>query len=615
MCGIVGYIGPKQAQNILLESLKKLEYRGYDSAGIAIIGNGNPKSKKKSKNNGFSLKISKDKGSIDNLKNKVAKNSIPGQIGISHTRWATHGPPSKLNAHPHSDCTGKIALVHNGIIENYMQLRTNLLKKKHKLLSETDTETMVHLIEDNYKGDLEAAVRKSVQLVNGSYAIAVIHQDEPDKIVVARNESPLIIGVGSKENFVASDVPAVLKFTKRVIYLHNKEISVITPNSVKITDFKGKVVDRPWQEITWSMEDAERGGFDHYMLKEIFEEPKAIREVLRGRLGEIVFPELSLYLESLIQGIKIIACGTSYHASLTGKYIFERLTRLPTTVELASEYRYSDPTNDNPLVILITQSGETADTLAAAREARRRGSQTIAITNVVGSSITREVDNVIYIRAGPEISVAATKSFIGQLISLYLTAIFIGETMGILKPEPANELKGTLRGLPSIVGRVLDNANEIEECAKSIAKADNIFYIGRNMNYPSALEGALKLKEISYIHAEGYPAGELKHGPLALLTKDTPVLAIAAQDHTYEKIVSNMVEASARDAPIIAVCTETNKELENIADNILNYPDVPSLFSPVPIAVVLQLLAYYVAKERGCPIDQPRNLAKSVTVE
>jgi glucosamine--fructose-6-phosphate aminotransferase (isomerizing) len=615
MCGIVGYIGPKQAQNILLDSLKKLEYRGYDSAGVAIIGNGNPKAKKNKKNNGFRLKISKDKGSIDNLRSQITKNSLPGQIGISHTRWATHGPPSKLNAHPHSDCTGKIALVHNGIIENYIQLRKNLIKKKHKLQSETDTETMVHLIEDNYKGDLESAVRKSVQLVDGSYAIAVIHQDEPDRIVVARNESPLIIGVGSKENFIASDVPAVLKFTKRVIYLHNNEISVITPKSIKITDLKGKVIDRPWQEITWTLEDAEKGGFDHYMLKEIFEEPKAVREVLRGRLGEIVFPELSLYLESLVQGIKIIACGTSYHASLTGKYIFERLTRLPTTVELASEYRYSEPTSDNPLVILITQSGETADTLAAAREARRRGSQTIAITNVVGSSITREVDNVIYIRAGPEISVAATKSFVGQLISLYLAAIFIGETMGMLKPEPANELKSSLRGIPSIVGRVLDNAEKIESCAKSIAKAENIFYIGRNMNYPSALEGALKLKEISYIHAEGYPAGELKHGPLALLTKDTPVLTIAAQDHTYEKIVSNMVEASARNAPIIAVCSETNKELENIADNILYYPDVPSLLSPVPIAVILQLLAYYVAKERGCPIDQPRNLAKSVTVE
>jgi glucosamine--fructose-6-phosphate aminotransferase (isomerizing) len=615
MCGIVGYVGPKQAQSILLESLKRLEYRGYDSAGIAIINNGKNKGSKKTKNNGLGLNVFKDKGSIDNLSSFLMKDKLFGSTGISHTRWATHGQPSKQNAHPHTDCKGEIALVHNGIIENYQEIKDNLIKKKHKILSETDTEVLVHLIEDNYKGDLETAVRKSVKSLIGSFAIAVIHQKEPDKIVVARNESPLIIGVGSKENFIASDVPAVLKYTKRVIYLQNNEISVIDSDSIQIKDFNGKAIERDWQEITWSLDDAEKGGFEHYMLKEIFEEPKALREVLRGRVDEIIFPELTIFSDSLADGIKIIACGTSYHASLTGKYVFERLTRLPTSVELASEYRYSSPTNESPIVILITQSGETADTLAAAREARRRGCQTIAITNVVGSSITREVDDVIFIRAGPEISVAATKSFIGQLICLYLTAIFIGETMGVIKPEPAKELKETLRGLPSVVGQVLDNTKEIEECAKCVVDSEHIFYIGRNLNFPSALEGALKLKEISYIHAEGYPAGELKHGPLALLTKDTPVLAIAAQDHTYDKIVSNLIEASARNAPIIAVCSEDNQNLIKIVDKVLFYPEVPSLFSPVPIGVILQLFAYYVAKERGCPIDQPRNLAKSVTVE
>ena len=622
MCGIVGYIGPKQAQPILLESLKHLEYRGYDSAGIAVISTeaksktkSKPKTNTKTKAISTGVNVHKDQGAISNLDSYLDHHQLTGNIGISHTRWATHGQPSKMNAHPHIDCSGKIALVHNGIIENYRRLKKQLIKKGHKIVSETDTEILAHLIEDNYKSDLESAVRNSLKLVNGSYGIAVIHNDEPDKIIVARNESPLIIGVGSKENFIASDIPAVLKYTKRIIYLHNKELSVIHADKIKITDLAGKTITRDWQEVSWNLEDAEKGGFEHYMIKEIFEEPKAIREVLRGRVGEIIFPELSIFPEALSDGIKIIACGTSYHASLTGKYVFQRLTRLPTTVELASEYRYSEPTNETPLVILITQSGETADTLAAAREAQRRGCRTIAITNVVGSSVTREVDDVIYIRVGPEISVAATKSFVGQLICLYLTGIFLAETLGYIKPEPAKELKESLRSLPSLIGRVVDNTTMVEACAKRLAGVEHIFYIGRNLNYPSALEGALKLKEISYIHAEGYPAGELKHGPLALLTNETPVVAITSKDHTYEKIVSNMIEASARNAPVIAVTSESDQEIQNVADEVLYYPDVPSLFSPVPIAVLLQLLAYYVAKERDCPIDQPRNLAKSVTVE
>jgi glucosamine--fructose-6-phosphate aminotransferase (isomerizing) len=614
MCGIVGYIGPKVAQPILLESLKRLEYRGYDSAGIAIISKNNPQTSI-NKSNASEIVVYKDKGTINNLNSQLNKIKINGHVGISHTRWATHGPPSKLNAHPHVDCNGMIALVHNGIIENYQQLKSKLLKNGHKINSETDTEIMVHLIEENYNGNLEAAIRKSLNDVIGSYAIAVIHKNEPDKIVVARNESPLIIGLGSKENFIASDVPAVLKYTKRVVYLHNRELSIIKSNSFKIIDFDGKLVKRDWHEVTWSLEDAEKGGFEHYMLKEIFEEPKAVREVVRGRLNKIIFPELSIFSDSILSGIKLIACGTSYHASLCGKYILERLTRFPTTVELASEYRYSDPTKSSSLVMLITQSGETADTLAAAREAARRGSTTIAITNAVGSSITREVDDVIYIRAGPEISVAATKSFISQLISIYLTSIFLAESYGHLGPGPAKELKDTLRTMPSVVERVLDRADDIKRIAKKIVDSEHIFYIGRNLNYPSALEGALKLKEISYIHAEGFPAGELKHGPLALLTDHTPVVAIAAQDHTYDKIMSNLIEASARNAPVIAVASENDKDIENVVDSVLYYPDVPALFTPIPIAVVLQLFAYYAAKERNCPIDQPRNLAKSVTVE
>ncbi len=614
MCGIVGYIGPKDAKPILLESLKRLEYRGYDSAGIAIISEKNSSSSKRQSKQSEII-VHKDKGTISNLDHQIAEINIEGHVGISHTRWATHGPPSKLNAHPHISCNGEIALVHNGIIENYQVLKSQLLKKGHKIRTDTDTEILVHLIEENYNGNLESAIRKSLNDVIGSYAIAVIHKDELDKIVVARNESPLIIGLGSKENFIASDVPAVLKYTNRVVYLHDKELSIIRSNSFKIFDFDGKERKRDWHEVTWSLEDAEKGGFEHYMLKEIFEEPKAVREVVRGRLDKIIFPELSIFSDSILNGIKLIACGTSYHASLCGKYILERLTRFPTTVELASEYRYSDPTKSSSLVMLITQSGETADTLAAAREATRRGSTTIAITNVVGSTITREVDDVIYIRAGPEISVAATKSFISQLISLYLTSIFLAESYGNLRPGPAKELKDTLRSMPSVVERVLDRADDIKKIAKKVVDSEHIFYIGRNLNYPSALEGALKLKEISYIHAEGFPAGELKHGPLALLTENTPVIAIAAQDHTYDKIMSNLIEASARNAPVIALASENDKDIEKIVDSVLYYPDVPALFTPIPIAVVLQLFAYYVAKERNCPIDQPRNLAKSVTVE
>lgn len=610
MCGIVGYVGNRQAQQILLNSLKKLEYRGYDSAGVAIIDK--------------NLQVHKRKGMITELEKAMPE--LKGTLGISHTRWATHGEPSERNAHPHFDCNNKIAVVHNGIIENYATLKNNLIKEGHDFNSETDTEVLVHLVEKYYDGSksgrggrLFNAVKRTLNDVKGSFAIAVIHIDEKDKIIAARHESPLVLGLGEGENFIASDVPAVLKYTNKVIYLENQELAVLTPDTVTITDFNGKTISRKPQKIKWTLKDAEKGGFEHFMLKEIYEQPQIIRDAMLGRISDITS---NLSLDGLnniqdwdLDSIKIIACGSSYHASLIGKYIFEKLTRIPTSVELASEYRYSETTQERPLVILITQSGETADTLAAAREAKRRGSKTIGITNVVGSSITREVDNVIFIHAGPEICVCATKSFIAQLIVIYLLAITIGGKIGFLKPDEVRELTDALRTLPTTVRKVLNEVESIKKVANSIVNSENIFFIGRNINYPTALEGALKLKEISYIHAEGYPAGELKHGPLALLTPDTPVIVVTAHDHTYDKILGNIGEVGARNAPIIALGYENDKELEQYTDIILRIPEVPPLLSPVPASVVLQLLAYYAAKERGCPIDKPRNLAKSVTVE
>ncbi len=617
MCGIVGYIGNRQAQQILINSLKRLEYRGYDSAGLAVMDK--------------ELQVHKRKGMINDLEVEMPK--ISGTLGISHTRWATHGEPSERNAHPHYDCEGKIAIVHNGIIENYATLKDKLIDEGHNFKSETDTEVLVHLIEKYYNVAKNAkvskdkkldsrlihAVRSTLNDVKGSFAIAVIHIDEKDKIIAARHESPLVLGVGNGENFIASDVPAVLKYTNKVIYLENQEFAVLTRDAIMITDFEGKPKSSKPQKINWTLKDAEKGGFEHFMLKEIYEQPQVIRDAMLGRISNITsnlsFDELNNIQDWNLNSIKIIACGSSYHAGLIGKYIFEKLTRIPTSVELGSEYRYSETTNERPLVILITQSGETADTLAAAREAKRRGSKTIGITNVVGSSITREVDNVIFIQAGPEICVCATKSFIAQLIILYLLAITIGGNIGFLKPGEVRELTDALRTLPTTVRKVLNDAETIKNVASSIVNSENIFFIGRNINYPTALEGALKLKEISYIHAEGYPAGELKHGPLALLTPDTPVIAVTAHDHTYDKILGNIGEVGARNAPIIAVGYENDKELEKYTDIILRIPEVPPLLSPIPASVVLQLFAYYAAKERECPIDKPRNLAKSVTVE
>ena len=596
MCGIIGYAGYRQAYPILLDGLKRLEYRGYDSAGVAIVGSG--------------LQVVKDKGYITHL--EETSEPVPGVLGIGHTRWATHGPPSKENAHPHIDCAGEIALVHNGIIENHAELRERLEKAGHVFRSQTDTETAVHLIESHYKGDLEAAVREAIRGIEGSYAIAVIHAKEPDQVVAARNESPLVIGLGTDENFLASDIPALLKHTNRVVYVMDREIVVLSKDGVKITDFEGRRVAREPQRITWSLEDAEKGGFEHFMLKEIFEEPQAIHDTLLGRVAE---PETDSFFKNGYTNIKLVACGTSYHAALVGKYVLEEIARVPTTAELASEYRYSRAPADRPIVILISQSGETADTLGACREANRRGCKTFAIVNVIGSSLAREASRTMLTRAGIEIGVAATKTFVAQLAALYLLAIRIGLERGTLGVEEANRLNEELRRLPRAVQAVLNEAPYIEGLAQKYAKVRDMFFIGRHLGFPIAMEGALKLKEISYIHAEAYAAGELKHGPLALVGPETPVVAIAVRDSVYEKLLSNVREVDARGAPVLAIGTEGDKELRKFVDDVVYVPATNPLFAPVPVVVALQLFAYHVARVRGCSIDKPRNLAKSVTVE
>jgi len=596
MCGIVGYAGRRNALPILLDGLKRLEYRGYDSAGVAIVGS--------------DLQVVKDKGFIANLEAQLPP--LTGSTGIAHTRWATHGPPSKVNAHPHVDCTGKIALAHNGIIENYAALREKLQARGHTFQSQTDTESLVHLIESYYDGDLEEATRKALHDTRGSYAILAVHANEPGKVVGARKESPLVVGVGPDENFLASDVPALLLYTDRVLYVMDGEMVVITPKEVTIKNLEGQAVRREPQRITWSLEDAEKGGFEHFMLKEIHEAPKAIHDTLLGRLANL---EVNGFLSEGVTSVKLVACGTSYHAAMIGKYIIEEIARIPASAELASEYRYSQGPSDRPLVILITQSGETADTLGAAREARRRGCKTVGITNILGSSLSREVDVTLYTRAGIEIAVAGTKTFIAQLVVLYLIALKMGQDRATLGYDELDRLKDQLRSLPRAAQQMLNKAEEIRALAKKYGNARDIFYIGRHANFPVALEGALKLKEISYIHAEAYAAGEMKHGPLALVTPSTPVIAIAVHDPTYEKMRSNIGEVSAREAPVLAIGTEGDKELPKFVDDVIEIPEIPWIFSPVPISVALQLFAYEVARMHGCPIDKPRNLAKSVTVE
>ncbi|MBU0684388.1 MAG: glutamine--fructose-6-phosphate transaminase (isomerizing) [Thermoplasmatota archaeon] len=596
MCGIVGYAGGRDAQPILIDCLKRLEYRGYDSSGIAIVDE--------------TLGIFKSKGEIAELESRMPV--MKGTLGIAHTRWATQGKPTTENAHPLADCSKKLAVVHNGIISNFMDVRDLLVKAGHIFSSDTDSEVFAHLVESELKDDLVNAVFQALEKIEGTYAFAVVCEGH-DGIVATRRESPLVVGIGDGENFLASDVTALLKYTNRMIYLLDGDVVRVTKDSVAIRDSKGNKVEREPQKITWNLEDAEKSGYPHFMLKEIFEQPDAIHDSLLGRIETIE-------MESFFQGnhfssVKIVACGTSYHAGLVGKYIIEELAKIPTTVQISSEYRYSSVSRESPLVVLITQSGETADTLGAAREARKRGNKTLAIANVVDSAITREVDHVIYTRAGPEIGVAATKTFVTQLIALYLLAMELGVQNKSLAAQARRSMIGSLRNLPRAVQDVLNQAMLIEALANKYAGARDMFFIGRSINYPVALEGALKTKEISYVHGEGFPAGEMKHGPLALLSKDSPVVAIAIKDHTYDKMLGNISEVSARSSPVIAIGYEGDTELARYADDVIWIREIPPVLSPVPVIVVLQLWAYYIAKARGCPIDKPRNIAKTVTVE
>jgi glucosamine--fructose-6-phosphate aminotransferase (isomerizing) len=596
MCGIVGYAGWRDAQPILMDCLKRLEYRGYDSAGIAVIGR--------------EMQLFKAKGEIAVLESQMPK--MEGALGIAHTRWATQGKPTTENAHPLADCSNSLAVVHNGIISNFMSLREELIAAGHKMSSETDSEVFAHLVESELKGDLVASVRNALKRIDGTYAFAVVASGK-DEIVASRRESPLVVGLGDGENFLASDVTALLKYTNRMVYIQDGEVVRITKDSVTIVDEDGSKVEHEPQKITWSLEDAEKSGYPHFMLKEIFEQPDAIHDSLLGRLesGE----DDAFFSENHFSSVKIVACGTSYHAGLVGKYIIEELAKIPVTVQISSEYRYSSVSKENPLVVLVTQSGETADTLGAAREARKRGNKTLAIANVVGSAISREVDHMIYTRAGPEIGVAATKTFVTQLVALYLLAMELGMQNKSLTAQARRSIIGSLRNLPRAVQDVLNQAESIESLAKKYSSSRDMFFIGRSINYPIALEGALKTKEISYIHGEGFPAGELKHGPLALISKDSPVVAIAVKDHTYEKMLGNISEVSARGSPVIAVGFEGDSDLSRYADEVIRIREIAPVFAPVPIIVVLQLWAYYLAKERGCPIDKPRNIAKTVTVE
>jgi glucosamine--fructose-6-phosphate aminotransferase (isomerizing) len=606
MCGIVGYCGEKNAPKLLLEGLRRLEYRGYDSAGIAIPLKG-------------AFEVAREVGLVEKLAPTIPS---AGKSGIGHTRWATHGGVTKRNAHPHLSCDGKVAVVHNGILSNFLSLKEQLIEEGHMFASETDTEVLAHMLEAAYKGNIEDAFFAVLKKIQGTFAIAVMHASEPDKVIAARSGPPLVVGLGDGENFLASDVTPLLEHTKKVFFLDDGHAVVITKRAAKLYDFAHKELKPKIVNVPWDAKDAEKGGYDHFMLKEIYEQPSAIHDVLLGRADATLQGRLELdgnltaEVFSEIDRVMILACGTSYHAGLIGKRLFEDLAGLPVDIEIASEYRYAEtrPTG-RTLAIAITQSGETADTIAALQKAKRNDHPTLAITNVVGSTITRVADATYLIRAGPEVSVAATKSFTNQLISLYLVAAAAGVRRGSLAPERARTLVNELKNLPRVVQRVIDKRSEIETLANSLAQADHIFYIGRGPAYPVALEGALKMKEISYIHAEGLSAGELKHGPLALLTPKTPVVALVPPGKSYEAMMGNIAEVRARNAVVLAVTQEGEREVEKVASNQILIPKTDELLFPVPAAVLMQLLAYFAARKRGCEIDRPRNLAKSVTVE
>ena len=612
MCGIVGYVGHKKVSSVLLDGLRRLEYRGYDSAGIAVINDG-------------AIQVVRSAGKLRDLEENLRLVNLEGTFGIGHTRWATHGRPSEENAHPHRDCTGTLVVVHNGIIENYKDLKRELAAAGHQLKTETDTEVIAHLIEEFRKGggvSLEEGVRRAVPRLGGSYAFCVVSARDPMKIVAVRNGPPLVVGLGKDEYFVASDVPAILHHTRDVFFLDDREIAVITDHGVVTTDHEGRPVTKRVQRITWDPIMAEKAGFKHFMLKEIYEQPRAIRDTLLGRVsqetGQIFLDEMEITPGEFrnCKKLHLVACGTSWHAALVGKFMIERLARLPVEVDIASEFRYRNPILEKDhLVEVISQSGETADTLAAQREARGRGIKTIVICNVVGSMITREAQGVIYTHAGPEIGVASTKAFTAQIAALFLQALHLGLLRGTLTPDESKEHIKNLLHLPTQIEQALSKDAEIEEIAKDYHRASDFLYLGRGINYPIALEGALKMKEISYIHAEGYPAGEMKHGPIALIDRSLPVVALVFGDTLYEKMMANLEEARARDGAIIAVTHEGNDEVPRRADRTITVPRTSDLLTPILAVLPLQLLAYHIALRRGCDVDQPRNLAKSVTVE
>ncbi|MGI5891630.1 MAG: glutamine--fructose-6-phosphate transaminase (isomerizing) [Bacillota bacterium] len=609
MCGIVGYIGYKKVVPILLAGLKSLEYRGYDSAGIAII-------------EGKNLKTIRSTGKIATLEEKIGSDDSPATIGIGHTRWATHGRPCDENSHPHCDCHGNIAMVHNGIIENYLELREWLEKEGHIFRSETDTEVLPHLLEHFYQGDILAAMQQMVQNLRGSYATVAISKDNPDMLVAARKDSPLVIGIGDGEFFFASDIPALIEYTRKIMILKDGEIAVLTREGIIVYQ-DGQPVEKEIVIIDWDCEAAQKGGYDHFMIKEINEQPSALRQTLKGRISDdfssVNLPEINITAQQMSSSnkIAIVACGTAYHAGLVAKYVIEKILRLPVEVDIASEFRYRDPLIDEKtLVIVISQSGETADTLAALRESKKRGSHVIAITNVLGSSISREADDVIYTWAGPEIAVASTKAYITQLLAIYLLTFYLAQVLHKIAPAEIKKLIENLYVLPEKVQQILDDlAIPVREIAKAFVGFEDSFYVGRGLDYAVALEGALKLKEISYIHAEAYAAGELKHGTLALIEENIPVIALCTQSDIMEKTVSNIKEIKARDANIISIALEDMQELGKVSDHVLYLPKTLDILAPILSVVPLQMLSYYVALARGCDIDQPRNLAKSVTVE
>lgn len=609
MCGIVGYVGNAQAAPFLLDGMSKLEYRGYDSAGIAVYEKGK-------------IRVEKCVGRLDALRHKLEGRMPEGSMGIGHTRWATHGRPSDRNSHPHTDESGDFVVVHNGIIENYLMLKEKLIAKGQKFSSDTDTEIVAHLFADFYEGDMEEAVKKVLKTIEGSYSLVFMCAAEPDKLICTKKDNPLIIGLGEGENFIASDIPAIIAKTRRTYIMSDGEIATVTKDGVWVQDINGTPITKKVFEVNWNAEAAEKGGFEHFMLKEIYEQPKAIKDTMRGRLAEngseINFTELGWTPEDFtgISKIFIVACGTAYHAGIVGKYYLENLARIPVEVDIASEFRYRNPLVDaNCLTIVISQSGETIDTLAALKEAKRLGSRTLAVTNVVGSSIAREADQVVYTYAGPEIAVASTKAYTTQLLVMLMLAVYVGRLRGTLDGNKADALAKGLHKVPEQLHDMLENVDQIKVFARHYGSSLDAFFLGRSLDYAVALEGALKLKEISYIHAEAYAAGELKHGTLALIVEGVPVIVLATQEDAYDKTVSNLQEVKAREAMVIAIALEGDDSIAKYADHVIYIPRADKELAPILAVLPLQLLAYYAALTRGCDVDKPRNLAKSVTVE